>query len=94
MACLQQMRLGASIWSLERETGELPVRNSLPGPVLTRRVKTGCAVIFPQGGSHILQNSRGVQIKIGSFFAPSFDLDSYGFFEEIRSPPETAQWTG
>jgi hypothetical protein len=39
MACLQQMRLGASIWRMERETGELPTRNSLPEPMLTRRVK-------------------------------------------------------
>jgi hypothetical protein len=33
-------------------------------------------------------------MKAGSYFAPSSDLDSYGVFEEIQSPPETAQWTG
>ena len=49
-------------------------------------VKQGCAVLFPQGSIHMLQNSGGVQMKVACFFAPPADLSNYKFFDDIEFP--------
>lgn len=49
-------------------------------------VKAGCAVLFPQGQIHMLQNSGSERMKVACFFAPPSDLSTYRFFEEIQFP--------
>lgn len=49
-------------------------------------VKAGCAVLFPQGKIHMLQNSGNEPMKVACFFAPPSDLSTYKFFEEIQFP--------
>ena len=49
-------------------------------------VKEGCAVLFPQGSIHMLQNSGDKEMKVACFFAPPSDLGTYRLFEEIRFP--------
>lgn len=47
-------------------------------------VKAGCAVLFPQGKIHMLQNSGDTVMKVACFFAPPSDLSTYKFFPEIE----------
>lgn len=49
-------------------------------------VKAGCAVLFPQGKIHMLQNSGNELMKVACFFAPPTGLDNYKFFEDIQFP--------
>ncbi|MGA7343724.1 MAG: cupin domain-containing protein [Terracidiphilus sp.] len=49
-------------------------------------VHEGCAVLFPQGSIHMLQNSGDTVMKVACFFAPPTDLSNYRFFEEVRFP--------
>jgi quercetin dioxygenase-like cupin family protein len=49
-------------------------------------VKQGCAVLFPQGSIHMLQNSGAAQMKVACFFAPPSDLNTYRFFEDVQFP--------
>ena len=49
-------------------------------------VKQGCAVLFPQGSIHMLQNSGNIQMKVACFFAPPADLSNYKFFDDIEFP--------
>ena len=49
-------------------------------------VKAGCAVLFPQGNIHMLQNSGDELMKVACFFAPPTGLDNYKFFEDIQFP--------
>src|SRR5487761_1199934 len=49
-------------------------------------VKQGCAVFFPQGRVHMLQNTGSEEMKVACFFAPPSDLSNYRFFEEVRFP--------
>lgn len=49
-------------------------------------VKAGCAVLFPQGKVHMLQNSGDQLMKVACFFAPPTNLSNYKFFEEIKFP--------
>lgn len=49
-------------------------------------VKHGCAVLFPQGSIHMLQNSGNEEMKVACFFAPPSDLSTYKFFEEVTFP--------
>jgi quercetin dioxygenase-like cupin family protein len=49
-------------------------------------VSEGCAVLFPQGSIHMLQNSGDKVMKVACFFAPPSDLSTYRFFEEINFP--------
>lgn len=49
-------------------------------------VQAGCAVLFPQGKIHMLQNSGDTLMKVACFFAPPSDLSTYKFFEEIEFP--------
>jgi quercetin dioxygenase-like cupin family protein len=49
-------------------------------------VKAGCAVLFPQGHIHMLQNSGSEVMKVACFFAPATDLDNYKFFENVQFP--------
>ena len=49
-------------------------------------VKAGCAVLFPQGRIHMLQNSGSEPMKVACFFAPPSDLSTYKFFEDIQFP--------
>jgi quercetin dioxygenase-like cupin family protein len=49
-------------------------------------VKTGSAVLFPQGKVHMLQNSGTEEMKVACFFAPPSDLGSYKFFDDIQFP--------
>ena len=49
-------------------------------------VKGGCAVLFPQGSIHMLQNTGQDKMKVACFFAPPSDFSNYKFFEEIQFP--------
>jgi quercetin dioxygenase-like cupin family protein len=49
-------------------------------------VKQGCAVLFPQGKIHMLQNTSDELMKVACFFAPGTSLDNYKFFDEIEFP--------
>jgi quercetin dioxygenase-like cupin family protein len=49
-------------------------------------VKMGCAVLFPQGSIHMLQNSGDVLMKVACFFAPPSDLSTYKFFDDVQFP--------
>ena len=49
-------------------------------------VKQGCAVLFPQGKIHMLQNSGDEVMKVACFFAPPSDLSTYRFFPDIEFP--------
>lgn len=49
-------------------------------------VKAGCAVLFPKGNVHMLQNSGSEPMKVACFFAPPTSLDNYKFFDDIQFP--------
>ncbi len=49
-------------------------------------VRAGCAVLFPQGEIHMLQNSGDMLMKVACFFAPATSLDNYKFFEKVQFP--------
>jgi quercetin dioxygenase-like cupin family protein len=49
-------------------------------------VTAGCAVLFPQGKVHMLQNSGTDLMKVVCFFAPPSSLETYKFFDEIEFP--------
>jgi quercetin dioxygenase-like cupin family protein len=49
-------------------------------------VKAGCAVLFPQGKIHMLQNSGNELMKVACFFAPATSLDNYKFFDDVEFP--------
>ena len=49
-------------------------------------VKGGCAVLFPQGSIHMLQNTGTEEMKVACFFAPPSDFSTYRFFEDIQFP--------
>jgi len=49
-------------------------------------VKAGCAVLFPQGKIHMLQNSGNELMKVACFFAPATGLDNYKFFDDVEFP--------
>jgi oxalate decarboxylase/phosphoglucose isomerase-like protein (cupin superfamily) len=49
-------------------------------------VQAGCAVLFPQGKVHMLQNSGTQPMKVACFFAPPSSLETYKFFDEIEFP--------
>lgn len=49
-------------------------------------VKAGCAVLFPQGSIHMLQNLGEEEMKVACFFAPPSDLSTYKFFEDVTFP--------
>ncbi|MEP6916379.1 MAG: cupin domain-containing protein [Acidobacteriota bacterium] len=49
-------------------------------------VKAGCAVLFPQGQVHMLQNSGAELMKVVCFFAPPTSLATYKFFDGIEFP--------
>ena len=49
-------------------------------------VHQGCAILFPQGKIHMLQNTSNEVMKVACFFAPATGLDNYKFFDEIEFP--------
>jgi quercetin dioxygenase-like cupin family protein len=49
-------------------------------------VREGCAVLFPQGEVHMLQNTGDSQMKVACFFAPATSLDNYKMFEDVEFP--------
>jgi quercetin dioxygenase-like cupin family protein len=49
-------------------------------------VREGCAVLFPQGSVHMLQNSGDEEMKVACFFAPPSDLSTYRFFDDVEFP--------
>jgi quercetin dioxygenase-like cupin family protein len=49
-------------------------------------VHEGCAVLFPQGSIHMLQNTGHTMMKVACFFAPPSDLSTYRFFDDVRFP--------
>jgi len=51
-------------------------------------VKAGCAVLFPKGKIHMLENQSNEEMKVACFFAPATSLDNYKFFEEVDFPPD------
>jgi len=52
-------------------------------------VREGCAVLFPTGKVHMLQNLSDVEMKVACFFAPPASLENYRFFDEIDFPDES-----
>jgi quercetin dioxygenase-like cupin family protein len=52
-------------------------------------VKTGCAVLFPKGKVHMLQNLSDVEMKVACFFAPPASFENYRFFEDIDFPEDS-----
>jgi len=52
-------------------------------------VREGCAVLFPKGKVHMLQNLSDVEMKVACFFAPPASLENYRFFDEIDFPDES-----
>ncbi len=53
---------------------------------VVEHIHAGCAVLFPQGEIHQLQNSGTEVMKVACFFAPPTDLSNYKFFEDIQFP--------
>ena len=49
-------------------------------------VKAGCAVLFPTGKVHMLENLSNEEMKVACFFAPATSLENYAFFEDIDFP--------
>ncbi|CAN5615279.1 hypothetical protein BH10ACI4_BH10ACI4_02060 [soil metagenome] len=49
-------------------------------------VQQGCAILFPQGKIHMLQNTCKEVMKVACFFAPATNLDNYKFFDDIEFP--------
>lgn len=49
-------------------------------------VRSGSAVLFPQGEVHMLQNLSEVEMKVACFFAPPAGLENYKFFEGVDFP--------
>jgi len=46
-------------------------------------VKAGCAVLFPKGKVHILENLSEEEMKVACFFAPPAGFENYQMFEDI-----------
>jgi mannose-6-phosphate isomerase-like protein (cupin superfamily) len=49
-------------------------------------VRAGCAVLFPQGQVHMLENSGTGVMKVVCFFAPPSSLETYRFFDGVEFP--------
>ncbi|QNI36452.1 cupin domain-containing protein [Edaphobacter albus] len=49
-------------------------------------VRTGCAVLFPKGKIHMLENLSDIEMKVACFFSPPASLANYQFFEDIDFP--------
>ncbi len=49
-------------------------------------VRGGCAVLFPQGSIHMLQNTGADKMKVACFFAPPANFSNYKYFEDIQFP--------
>ena len=49
-------------------------------------VKAGCAVLFPKGKIHMLENLSGEEMKVACFFAPPTSLENYVTFENVDFP--------
>jgi hypothetical protein len=50
------------------------------------KVKTGSAILFPQGKIHMLNNQSDVEMKVACFFAPATNLENYKFFDDVQFP--------
>jgi quercetin dioxygenase-like cupin family protein len=53
-------------------------------------VKAGCAVLFPKGKIHMLENLSDEEMKVACFFAPPAGLENYAFFEDVDFPPDAS----
>jgi quercetin dioxygenase-like cupin family protein len=51
-----------------------------------RSVSGGTAVLFPQGASHLLQNTGSEEMKVVCFFAPATGVDNYQLHEGVDFP--------
>jgi quercetin dioxygenase-like cupin family protein len=49
-------------------------------------VKAGCAVLFPKGKIHMLENLSSEEMKVACFFAPPTSLENYAFFDDVDFP--------
>ena len=49
-------------------------------------VKAGCAVLFPKGKVHILENLSEEEMKVACFFAPPAGFENYRMFEDVDFP--------
>lgn len=49
-------------------------------------VKAGCAVLFPKGKVHILENLSDEEMKVACFFAPPAGFENYQMFEDVDFP--------
>jgi quercetin dioxygenase-like cupin family protein len=52
-------------------------------------VKAGCAILFPKGKIHMLENQSDEEMKVACFWAPATNLDNYALFENVDFPPDT-----
>jgi len=52
-------------------------------------VKAGCAVLFPKGKVHILENLSDEEMKVACFFAPPAGFANYKMFEDVDFPEYT-----
>lgn len=51
-----------------------------------RSLQPGCAVLFPAGAVHMVQNQGTEPLKLVCFFAPPVDFNRYEFREELEFP--------
>ena len=49
-------------------------------------VKAGCAVLFPKGKVHMLENLSDEEMKVACFFAPPASFENYKMFEDVDFP--------
>ena len=49
-------------------------------------VNAGCAVLFPRGKVHILENLSDEEMKVACFFAPPAGFENYQMFEDVDFP--------
>lgn len=49
-------------------------------------VKAGCAVLFPTGKVHMLENLSDEEMKVACFFAPPAGFENYRMFEDVDFP--------
>jgi len=49
-------------------------------------IRTGSAVLFPQGHVHMVHNQSEEEMRVICFFAPATDLDNYKLYEGVDFP--------
>ena len=49
-------------------------------------VKAGCAILFPKGAVHMLENLSAEEMKVACFFAPPAGFENYKMFPDVDFP--------